>query len=100
NIRQHAHDNVKSFRFIEKIEHWSRHYEASQTFESVCGRVVPKVNIGAIRGGIPYRPNRTSPHCANYVDVRVVPGEDPLRIERELQSVIDSAEVDARVETF
>ena len=100
NIRQHPNAIVKMVRVIEKIEDWARQYEASQTFESVCGRVVPKVNIGAIRGGIPYRPNRTSPHCAIYVDVRVVPGEDPLRIERELQSVIDSAEVDARVETF
>jgi len=100
NIRQHPNAIVKMVRVIENIEDWARQYEASHTFESVCGRVVPKVNIGAIRGGIPYRPNRTSPHCAIYVDVRIVPGEDPLRIERELQSVIDSAEVDARVEMF
>ncbi len=100
NIRQHPNAIVKMVRVIEKVEAWAHQYEASHTFESVCGRVVPKVNIGAIRGGIPYRPNRTSPHCAIYVDVRIVPGEDPLRIERELQSVVDSAEVGARVEMF
>jgi acetylornithine deacetylase/succinyl-diaminopimelate desuccinylase-like protein len=100
DIRQHPNAIVKIVRVIEKVEDWARQYEASHTFESVCGRVVPKVTIGAIRGGIPYRPNRTSPYCAIYVDVRIVPGEDPLRVERELQSVVDSAEVDARVEMF
>ena len=100
DIRQHPNAIVKTVRVIEKVESWARQYEASQAFESVCGRVVPKINIGAIRGGIPYRPNRSSPHCAIYVDVRIVPGEDPLRVERELQSVVDSAQVGARVEMF
>src|SRR5206468_1266760 len=100
DIRQHPNALVKMIRVIEKVESWARQYEASQAFESVCGRVVPKISIGAIRGGIPYRPNRTSPHCAIYVDVRIVPGEDPLRVERELQSVVDSAQVGARVEMF
>ncbi len=100
NIRQHPNAIVKMVRVIEKVEAWARHYEASHTFASACGRVVPKINIGAIRGGIPYRPNRSSSHCAIYVDVRIVPGEDPLRVERELQSVVDSAEVGARVEMF
>ena len=100
DIRQHPNAIVKMARVIEKVEAWARQYEASRSFESACGRVVPKVSIGAIRGGVPYRPNRTSPHCAIYVDVRIVPGDDPLRVERELRSVVASAEVGARVETF
>lgn len=100
DVRQHPNAIVKMARVIEKIETWARQYEASHSFDSPCGRVVPKVVIGAIRGGIPYRPNRTSPHCAIYVDVRIVPGEDPLRVERELQEVVAAAAVGARVETF
>ena len=100
DVRQHPNAIVKMARVIEKIETWARQYEASHSFDSPCGRVVPKVVIGAIRGGIPYRPNRTSPYCAIYVDARTVPGENPLRVERELQEVVASAEVGARVETF
>ena len=100
DIRKHPNAIVKMARVIEKIETWAREYEAAGAFDSPCGRVVPKVNIGAIRGGVPYRPNRTSPHCAIYVDVRIVPGEDPLRIERDLQQAVDAAETGARVETF
>jgi len=100
DVRQHPNAIVKMARIIEKVEAWARQYEASHSFESACGQVVPKVSIGAIRGGVPYRPNRTSPHCAIYMDVRIVPGENPLRVERELQSVLASADVGARVETF
>lgn len=87
-------------KVIERVEEWAQEYEESRSFDSVSGRVVPKVNIGAIRGGIPYRPNRTSPHCAIYVDVRTIPGEDPLRVQRELETVVASAEVGASVEMF
>ncbi len=100
DIRQHPNAIVKMGKVIEKIEDWARRYEESHTFESACGRVIPKVNIGAIRGGIPYRPNRTSPHCAIYVDVRVSPGADLLAVQRELESVVELAEVGARVEMF
>ena len=100
DIRKHPNAIVKMARVIAAIEAWAPKYEARQSFDSACGRVVPKVVIGAIRGGVPYRPNRTSPHCAIYVDVRMVPGEDPLRIQRELQTVVESTEVGARVETF
>src|SRR5487761_59902 len=100
DIRRHPNAIVKMAKVIERIEDWARRYEESHTLDSVCGRVIPKVNIGAIRGGIPYRPNRTSPHCAIYVDVRVSPGADLLTVQRELESVVNTAEVGARVEMF
>jgi len=100
DIRQHPNAIVKMAHVIQAIETWARRYEAQNSFDSPCGRVVPKVNIGAIRGGVPYRPNRTPPHCAIYVDVRIVPGADPLLVERELQQVVDEAGVGARVETY
>src|SRR5207249_8294872 len=55
----------------------SRAPAAAATYTLSLHDALPIFNIGAIRGGIPYRPNRTSPHCAIYVDVRIVPGEDP-----------------------
>ena len=100
DVRQHPNAIVKMAHLIAAIEAWAKQYEAKRSFDSPCGRVVPKVNIGAIRGGVPYRPNRTSPHCSIYVDVRVVPGEDPLAVESELRKAVDAAEVGGKVETF
>ena len=100
DVRQHPNAIVKMARVIEAIENWARQYEAANTYDSACGRVVPKVVIGAIRGGVPYRPNRTSTHCAVFVDVRIVPGADPLKVQRELEAAAATAEVGARVEMF
>lgn len=100
DIREHPNAIVKMAHLIAALEEWARKYEAQHTYDSPCGQVIPKVNIGAIRGGVPYRPNRTSPHCSIYVDVRVVPDGDPLEVERELQGVVDSVQVGAKVETF
>jgi acetylornithine deacetylase/succinyl-diaminopimelate desuccinylase-like protein len=100
DIRQHPNAIVKMAHLIAAIEKWAGEYEAKNTFDSPCGHVIPKVNIGAIRGGVPYRPNRTSPHCSIYVDVRILPDEDPLEIERELQRRVDSVQVGGKVETF
>ena len=100
DVRQHPNAIVKMAHLIAAIEAWAKQYEAKRSFDSPCGRVVPKVNIGAIRGGVPYRPNRTSPHCSIYVDVRIVPDEDPLAVESELRKAVDAAEVGGKVETF
>jgi len=59
-----------------------------------------KGQFGAIRGGVVYRPNRTSTHCSIYVDVRILPGADPLGVERELRRVVEAVGVGAKVETF
>jgi acetylornithine deacetylase/succinyl-diaminopimelate desuccinylase-like protein len=100
DVRQHPNAIVKMAHLIAAIEAWAKEYEATRSFDSPCGRVVPKVNIGAIRGGVPYRPNRTSPHCSIYLDVRIVPGEDPLEVESELRKAVDAVQVGGKVETF
>jgi acetylornithine deacetylase/succinyl-diaminopimelate desuccinylase-like protein len=100
DVRQNPNAIVKMARVIERVEDWAHKYEESHSFDSPCGRVVPKVVIGALRGGIPYRPNRTSPHCAVYVDVRTVPGADLLKIQREVEAAAAEAEVGAQVEMF
>jgi len=100
DIRENPNAIVKMSHVIHALEEWAMEYEAKHTFDSPCGHVVPKVVIGAIRGGIPYRPNRTSPHCAIFVDVRLAPGQDPLAVEREVQKVVDSLQLGGKVETY
>ena len=53
-----------------------------------CGEVRPKAQVGAIRGGLPWRPNRSSPFCALYVDVRTLPGEDVREVTASLREAV------------
>ena len=52
--------------------------------------IVPRVNIGAIRGGVPYKITKTVQQCAIYVDVRTTPVQNPLDI-RDLAIASDGS---------
>jgi len=59
----HPNAIVKAASVIQAIERWAIEFEAKRTGPTPCGEVRPKAQVGAIRGGIPWRPNRSSPYC-------------------------------------
>jgi acetylornithine deacetylase/succinyl-diaminopimelate desuccinylase-like protein len=61
---------------------------------------VPKVNIGAIRAGVPYKITRTAQQCAIYVDVRVTPKQEPLDVREELRHLMSAAGLSGEVELY
>jgi acetylornithine deacetylase/succinyl-diaminopimelate desuccinylase-like protein len=97
-LEDHPNAIVKAAAVVSAIEDWARAFEAARTGSTPCGEVRPKAQVGAIRGGIPWRCNRSSPYCALYVDVRTLPDEDPDEITRILRGVVDDVGVGAEVE--
>jgi acetylornithine deacetylase/succinyl-diaminopimelate desuccinylase-like protein len=97
-LRDHPNAIVKAAAVVEAIERWAIEFEALRTRQTVCGEVQPKAQVGAIRGGIPWRPNRSSPYCALYVDVRTLPDEDPDQVTASLRGAIDAVDVGAGLE--
>ena len=76
-------------RVIEVIEEWGTAFEAANRYEFENGVIIPKVNLGAIRGGLPYKPNYSPGVCKLYVDIRVPPQRDPLDVMQEVKEVLD-----------
>jgi acetylornithine deacetylase/succinyl-diaminopimelate desuccinylase-like protein len=97
-LRDHPNAIVKAAAVVEAIERWAVDFEAQRTRQTVCGEVRPKAQVGAIRGGIPWRPNRSSPYCALYVDVRTLPDEDTDWVTASLRDAIDAVGVGAELE--
>jgi acetylornithine deacetylase/succinyl-diaminopimelate desuccinylase-like protein len=97
-LRDHPNAIVKAAAVIQAIEDWAADFEALRTRQTPCGEVRPKAQVGAIRGGIPWRPNRSSPYCALYVDVRTLPEEDPDQVTASLRDAIDAVGVGAEVQ--
>lgn len=91
---------VKIVPVIEALERWALRYQETHRYESPGGTIVPKVNIGAIRGGVPYKITKSVGVCALYLDVRTTPAQDPLDIADELRTVVAEAGVEAAVELF
>lgn len=94
----HPNAIVKAARVVEAIEDWAVDYEARNAQTSPCGEVRPKAQVGAIRGGIPWRPNRSSPYCALYVDVRLLPGQDVEAVTASLATALAGTGVEAELE--
>jgi acetylornithine deacetylase/succinyl-diaminopimelate desuccinylase-like protein len=75
-------------------------YEKKHTIQYPVGKMVPKVSIGAIRGGRPYKPSTSADSCSIYVDVRVPPPVDFVQVEQELKEVVRAQGLGGEIECF
>jgi acetylornithine deacetylase/succinyl-diaminopimelate desuccinylase-like protein len=97
---KHPNAILRAGALLPRLQEWACEYEGR--FEHHCegGTIVPKVCIGAIRGGNPYHVTRTSEVCYLYLDVRTVPEQDPLEIKQELAELLREAGVPGDVDLF
>ena len=91
---------VRMAPLIERIEAWAYEYEQAHRYECPGGVIVPRVNIGAIRGGVAYKITKTVQQCAVYVDVRVTPAQNPLDVREELRQLVHDTGVPGEVELY
>ncbi len=87
-------------RFIQAFELWAKEYEKKYTYHCSGGTVVPKAQIGAIRGGYPYYVTNGSEICYMYIDVRIIPGQDPREIRASLQKILSDLKLEGNIEMF
>src|SRR6266446_3328180 len=91
---------VKMMRIIAAIERWGAEFEEKNIYQSPTGPLLPKVNIGAIEGGAPYRPNYFPGVCSIYVDIRMPPQVRPVAIKHELEQVLDRGGVEYEMDVY
>jgi acetylornithine deacetylase/succinyl-diaminopimelate desuccinylase-like protein len=80
---------VKMTKVVEALERWAEGFEERYIYQSACGPILPKVNVGGIEGGAPYRPNYFPGVCSIYLDVRTPPGLRPVTVLREIRQALD-----------
>lgn len=91
---------LRMVRVIEAVETWAAEFEKSHIYMSANGPVIPKVNIGAIRGGAPFRPNYYPGVCSIYVDVRTPPSLRPIEVQRELKRALSRAGIEYELDMY
>ena len=96
-LPEHPNAIVRAGALIGALEEWAVEYERSRTVETPCGTMRPKSQVGAMRGGIPWRPNRSSTYAALYLDVRTRPGDDISEITASLEGAISGTGLEAEV---
>ena len=83
---------------IEALTDWGRRYEVDHEYRFAGGRCVPKVNIGAIRGGQPFLSIVSAERCYLYLDVRLTPAQTAMDVQAELQEVLAGLDVPTELE--
>jgi acetylornithine deacetylase/succinyl-diaminopimelate desuccinylase-like protein len=91
---------VRMAPLIQRIEEWAYEYEQRHRYEGPGGVIIPKVNIGAIRGGVPYKITKTVQQCTVYLDVRTTPVQNPLDLREDLRRLVASAGLEGEVELY
>ncbi|HEY7219778.1 MAG TPA: M20/M25/M40 family metallo-hydrolase [Candidatus Binatia bacterium] len=91
---------VKMTKLIDAIERWGTEFEAKYVYQSPTGPLYPKVNIGAIEGGAPYRPNYFPGVCSIYVDIRMPPQVRPVQIQHELEKTLNATGLDYEMDIY
>lgn len=66
------------------IEDWGADYEERRRYLNMPA----KVTLSAIEGGWPYRCSRVPIACTLYVDTRLMPDQNPLEVQREIEDVV------------
>src|SRR5215813_7865823 len=94
----YALDHIK--QIIEALERWGAAFEEQYIYHSPTGPLLPKVNIGAIEGGAPYRPNYFPGVCSIYLDVRMPPQVRPVEIKHQLQRTLDALGLDYEMDVY
>jgi acetylornithine deacetylase/succinyl-diaminopimelate desuccinylase-like protein len=85
---------------VAALEKWAADYQRKNIYKSAGGTVLPKVQVGAIRSGDPYRPILAPQVCELYLDVRSVPGQDPLATREEIGKLLRDIGLKASVELY
>jgi acetylornithine deacetylase/succinyl-diaminopimelate desuccinylase-like protein len=100
SLPQHPNAIVKMATVIDAVEDWAVRVQEERTHDTACGTMEPKAQVGAIRGGLPWRPNRSAPYAAIYVDIRTVPDEDTKALLDSLRAAIAATGIEAEVEVI
>lgn len=91
---------LKMLKVVPAIDAWAAEFERAHVYSSAHGPIIPKVNIGSIQGGAPYKPNYYPGVCSIYVDVRTPPGLRPLQVQRELRALLAKIGMEYELEMY
>jgi acetylornithine deacetylase/succinyl-diaminopimelate desuccinylase-like protein len=91
---------LKMMEIVRAVDAWAADFEQRHVYQSAIGPLLPKVNIGAIQGGAPFRPNYFPGVCSLYVDVRTPPKLRPVQVQRELKNALAETGINFEMEMY
>lgn len=75
---------VRAARGVAILEEWAADYQRRWTVGYGSTKVIPKAQVGAIRGGVSHAVDSTPQICTIYLGAFTPPAADPLSIRSEI----------------
>jgi acetylornithine deacetylase/succinyl-diaminopimelate desuccinylase-like protein len=100
NPAEHPNAIVRAAVLIPALERWALGWEQTQRRVYDDGTVVPRASVGAIRGGLPFKPDRTAAGCDLYMDVRLPPGDGPDTVVMEIEAIMEREGIPGQVTCY
>lgn len=100
SLQEHPNAIIRMAQLVLALEQWADKYEAENKYDTPCGLMEPRVTIGAIDGGLAYKPNWRPAISNVYVDVRIPPSRTPLEVKRELEGVVAASGLAAEIHMY
>lgn len=91
---------LKMMDVVAAVEAWAEEFEARTIYQSANGPIISKINVGAIQGGGPYRPNYYPGVCDLFVDARFPPKVTPVEVHRQLRKVLAKLPHETNLEMY
>jgi hypothetical protein len=87
NPADHPNPIYRLGGMVAALNRWGRAYEVENRYESAGGTAVPKAQIAAIRGGVPYAFGAGTEVCCLYLEVGMTPRQTPAEILHSLETL-------------
>ncbi len=84
---QHPNPIYRLGKVIASINRWGRQYEIDHRYECAGGTSVPKTQIAAIRGGVPFAFGAGTEVCNLYLEAGLAPNQQVAGILHELERI-------------
>lgn len=97
-LRKHPSPLVQVAPFIEALQKWCIAFEQENVYRSPGGTAVPKVQIGAIRGGDPHVMGSGSEVCSVYLGLTLTPAQTIADVQRSLDKLMADEGFEGKVE--
>ena len=73
---------------VAALNRWGRAYETANRYESQGGVAVPKAQIAAVRGGVPYAFGAGTEVCCLYLEVGLTPRQQVAEVLHQLERLV------------
>jgi formylaminopyrimidine deformylase len=91
---RHPNPIVRMAGVIEALQNWARDYDSRYRYERPGGTAIPRVQIGAIRGGNALNMGAGTEVCSLYFEVILTPGQTIAAVDRDLKAALRRAGFD------